>query len=401
MNEDKKIMLLDGYSYRTLACVRSFGKRGINFVVGGESRYDISLFSKYCKEKFIYTDPGVNISDFISDINYNIRNFKINIVLPTSEKAILAFDRNREKINGDLLIPKTEEIKMLFSKSNTLNIAKKLGVLTPKTFFLNDENINKIIKKIDFPAVIKAECSENVMGNKIVKGGNTSYVYNGRDLLDEYYKRSRRTPNLIVQEFIDGFGIGVSGIFKNGKAIALFGHRRIREKNPLGGPSALAESISIDKNLLESTKKIIGKIGYTGPAMVEYKVDRNTNTPYLMEINGRFWGSILLPLAAGIDLPYIWWKVINDMEVKLEETKYKAGIRGRYLLGDTKSLLYTLKGRPKNWQGYFPTRREALEDYILSYFDNKTANLMLYKPDIKPFFGQLLGIFKDIVKSYS
>ena len=76
MNENKKIMLLDGYSYRTLACVRSFGKRSMNFVVGGESIYDISLFSKYCKEKFIYTDPSVNILDFISDINYNIQKFK-------------------------------------------------------------------------------------------------------------------------------------------------------------------------------------------------------------------------------------------------------------------------------------------------------------------------------------
>jgi len=401
MNDKTKIMLLDGYSSRTLACVRSFGRKGIKFVVGAESICDISLFSKYCKEKFIYPDPRISISNFISTINYNIQKFNVNILLPTSEKAILAFDSNREKINCELLIPKTKEINIMFSKYNTLNIAKQLGVLSPKTFLLNDKNIDSIIKKIVFPAIIKAECSENIRGNKIIKGGGTSYVYNEQDLLDEYQKRRRVIQNLIVQEFIDGFGVGISGIFKNGKDIALFGHKRIRESNPKGGPSALAESISIDENLLKSTKKIIAKIGYTGPAMVEYRIDRNTNSAYLMEINGRFWGSILLPLALGLDLPYIWWKTINGMEIRSEEIEYKVGVRGRYLLGDTKSLFYSLKGKSNNWQGSFPTRKEALEDYISSFFDRKTIHLMLNGRDIKPIFGQFLGIFKDLIKSHS
>lgn len=384
-------MLLDGYSYRTLACVRSLGKRGINFVVGGESKYDLSLFSKYSKEKFTYTSPRLDILDFISDINSNIHKFDAGLVFPTSEAAILACDKHRKEINEKLLIPKREEIKIMFSKKNTLNLAKTLGVTIPTTFFLTNENPDEIIKKINFPVIIKAESSEKLKGNRIVKGGGTSYIFNRGQLLNEYQKRIKHTPTLLIQEFIAGFGVGVSGIFKNGKPIVLFGHKRIREKNPFGGPSALAESISIDKELLESTKRIMEKIGYTGPAMVEYKVDRNTKIPYLMEINGRFWGSILVPLAAGLDLPYIWWKVINNMKVEPEETKYKVGIRGRYLLGDTKSLFLTLKGKPENWPGFFPSRMEALKEYILSFLDKKTKNLLLCKDDIKPFLGRIIA----------
>jgi len=390
MNENRKMMFLDGYSYRTLACVRSFGKRGINFVVGGESKYDLSLFSKYSKEKFTYTSPAINISNFITDINYNIQKFDSYLIFPTSEAAILTCDKHRKEIDGKLLIPKSEEIKIMFSKKNTLKLANALGVNIPTTFFLNDENIAEIIEKISFPTIIKAESSVNIKENKIVTREGTSYIFNKRQLLKEYRKRSKHSSTLLVQEFIDGFGVGISGIFKNGKPIALFGHKRIREKNPLGGPSALAESISIDKELLDSTKRIMGKIGCTGPAMVEYKVDRNTKIPYLMEINGRFWGSILLPLAAGLDLPYIWWKVINNMEVEPEETKYKTGIRGRYLLGYTKSLLLTLKGKPKGWPGFFPSRMEVLNEYLLSFFDKKTKNLLLCKGDVKPFIGRII-----------
>jgi len=37
--------------------------------------------------------------------------------------------------------------------------------------------------------------------------------------------------------------------------------------------------------------------------MVEYKIDSASGTPYLMEINGRFWGSVQLAIDAGVDFP--------------------------------------------------------------------------------------------------
>ena len=40
-------------------------------------------------------------------------------------------------------------------------------------------------------------------------------------------------------------------------------------------------------------------------AMVEYKLDAATGTAYLMEINGRFWGSLQLAIDAGVDFPLL------------------------------------------------------------------------------------------------
>ena len=39
--------------------------------------------------------------------------------------------------------------------------------------------------------------------------------------------------------------------------------------------------------------------------MMEYKQDRRTGTPLLMEVNGRFWGSLQLAIDAGVDFPYL------------------------------------------------------------------------------------------------
>ena len=40
--------------------------------------------------------------------------------------------------------------------------------------------------------------------------------------------------------------------------------------------------------------------------MVEFKHDERDGVPKLMEINGRFWGSLQLAIDAGVDFPRCW-----------------------------------------------------------------------------------------------
>src|ERR1700723_1993445 len=79
-----KVLLLDGYSTRTLACVRSWGKKGIAFAVGGETRWDMSLSSRYAKETFVYTSPKRDAGRFIEDATRYCREFRADCIFPTS-----------------------------------------------------------------------------------------------------------------------------------------------------------------------------------------------------------------------------------------------------------------------------------------------------------------------------
>ena len=124
--------------------------------------------------------------------------------------------------------------------------------------------------------------------------------------------------------------------------------------------------------------------------MVEYKVDRRTGDAYLMEINGRLWGSILLATLAGLDLPYLYWKMLNGIEIQEEEKRYRTGIRGRYLVGDTKCLLLCLKGKPEYWPGEIASRMTALKAYGASFLDPHTRELILTTDDPMPFLGRLI-----------
>lgn len=386
-----KVLLLDAYSTRTLACVRSWGRRGVPFAVGGETRWDMSLLSRYSRETFVYTSPKRNLSKFIREVNQYCRKFGADCVFPTSEAAIIACNRYRNELECIPIIPGEQEINSVFSKTNTLKLARSLGIPIPKTVFVTDRHLPELDAiTLAFPLALKSESSEVLANNKTQTSGKTAVVFSKSELESECKSRLAMGQSVLVQEFIDGYGVGISGLFNEGRPVALIGHRRLRESTPWGGPSALAETIEIDSQLLNATASLMKQIGFTGPAMVEYKVDHRSGQPYLMEINGRFWGSVLLAIAAGQDLPFLYWEMLNGMDIRPEETVFRVGVRGRYIVGDTKSLFLSLKGAPKRWKGQVTTRGSALRSYIGSFFDRRTAELILTPDDPMPFLGRLI-----------
>ena len=386
-----KVLLLDAYSTRTLACVRSWGKKGIPFAVGGETRWDMSLLSRYSRETFIYTSPKRDLSKFIQEVNQNCRKFGADSVFPTSEAAIMACSRYRNELACIPIVPREQEIQAAFSKVNTLKVAQSLGIAIPKTIFVTDSHLQGLDAiALNFPVAIKSESSEVLGRNTTRTSSKTAVVFSNSELEDECMSRLAIGQCVLVQEFIDGYGVGISGLFDEGRPVALIGHRRLRESTPWGGPSALAETIEIDSQLLNATTSLMKQLAFNGPAMVEYKIDHRSGQPYLMEINGRFWGSVLLAIAAGQDLPYLYWKMLNGMEIRPEEKTYRVGVRGRYLVGDTKCLFLSLKGAPKRWKGQLTKRGAALRSYIGSFFDRQTAELILTRDDPMPFLGRLI-----------
>jgi hypothetical protein len=114
---------------------------------------------------------------------------------------------------------------------------------------------------------------------------------------------------LLAQEFIPSAGgIGVSFLMKDGVARASFTHRRLLEFPETGGPSLVRESCH--NQIAESAaQELLGALKWNGVAMVEFRIDSRTGKPVLMEINPRFWGSLPLAIACGVDFP----KLLCDM----------------------------------------------------------------------------------------
>jgi len=153
----RRVLLLDGYSTRTLACVRSWGRRGIEFVVGGETRVDMSLFSRYTKQKCVYTSPKRDLSKFIAEVNAHCLHFDVDHIFPTSEAAIMACSDRESELVATPIIPRRGEIETAFSKIKTLRIAQSLGIPVPKTLYLTGADTRSYDAKVSGRGQVRIE----------------------------------------------------------------------------------------------------------------------------------------------------------------------------------------------------------------------------------------------------
>jgi predicted ATP-grasp superfamily ATP-dependent carboligase len=77
--------------------------------------------------------------------------------------------------------------------------------------------------------------------------------------------------------------------------------------------------------------RLLQSLKWHGVAMVEFKVDPRDNEPKLMELNPRFWGSLALAIHAGVDFPYLLYRMAMGKEFA-PVVDYTVGVRCRWLL---------------------------------------------------------------------
>jgi predicted ATP-grasp superfamily ATP-dependent carboligase len=149
---------------------------------------------------------------------------------------------------------------------------------------------------------------------------------------------------------------------------AAFCHRRLREKPPWGGVSVYRESMPFDSEIVNKSYRLLQTFGWQGPAMVEFKVDNRDGQLKLMEVNGRFWGSLQLALDAGMNFPLLYYRLAIG-ENAPAQFDYKAGVRSRWLLGDLDQLLIRWKhhGGQNGFSGYNESRLRASVDFMKFY----------------------------------
>jgi predicted ATP-grasp superfamily ATP-dependent carboligase len=107
----------------------------------------------------------------------------------------------------------------------------------------------------------------------------------------------------------------------------------------------LRESIALPKDMVEATLKLLQPVKWHGVAMVEFKIEKTTQRPMLIEINGRFWGSLQLAVDAGVNFPLLLLNMAMGKPATVPENGYRIGVKSRWLLGDLDQLIMRLTRR--------------------------------------------------------
>jgi len=385
-------IILDGHLQSALAAVRSLGQKGIKVVCGGPRKTAMSLFSRYCGETFVYTPAGQDKEKFIADLLNILKNLKEKaVIFSFSDETFLSVSQKREKIEpyAELLLSNKESVDVAFNKEKTLRLAKENGIPIPETHFVSRiEEAEGLAPKLTYPLIIKPRQSYAWKEGEGILG-TTVYINSPEKLIEEHESLAAKMgESPLIQELIGGEEFGIFGLFEHGQPLALFAHKRIRSISPLGGASCLRESIKMPPEMKEYSLRLLKVLQWHGPAMVEFKVDEKDKLPKLMEINGRFWGSLPLAIYAGIDFPYLYYQMAEGKNIGTNFS-YKENIKSRHLLADCKNLFSVLLDKGKIDGIKYPDKAETIANFF-KFFEKDLYYDVESLSDAKPFFMEIV-----------
>lgn len=353
-------ILLDGETKGALAAARELAAAGVRVVVGSEYRFAPAGYSRAVAKRFTYPSPKASQRDFVAALKAAATRLpEPPVVLVFSDATYLtlaAFADELTQVSRFVVAPEVARA-IVFDKGKTAELAHSLSIPTmPELTALPTE----------FPVVVKPRTSVSWQsGEGVFATATMVFDQKGFERVSEAIVRTSGAPAL-VQRLVYGPEYGVELLSKDGAVILSYVHHRVRSLSPRGGAATVKEEWSAPQ--AETIKAyaiaLAQSLAWTGPLMVEFKYDLETSTYRLMELNGRFWGSLPLPLAAGVPFARAYVELVTGVDLKssaLARTKVK---RTQHLLGDLKWLLLVWLAHDRLRATLYPSRFKATIDFI-------------------------------------
>ncbi|HET7207540.1 MAG TPA: ATP-grasp domain-containing protein [Terriglobales bacterium] len=387
---NRAVLVLGSVPRVTTAIARSLSPHSIPVDVAAFSPVEPRIPSRTIRHFWRIPDPDSNSAEFLDSLRNIIQANGHDMLIPVNDVAMTAIVDHCDNLRELLYVacPPAAIARRVLDKTVTMEIARAFGIRVPQSKIVsNSAEISTVAGQLGFPLVLKPAIKERAEEFK------TRLVANP-EALGHLFPEPRQFPSpILVQEYCAGNGVGIELLMHNGQSVAAFQHRRIKEYPHGGGVAVIAVAEALDQKLLESSLSLLRALDWEGVAMVEFKIGKEA---VLMEVNGRFWGTISLPIMAGIDFPLYLWKIAHDDQPHVP-AMYRVGTRWRWSAGYIRrfrGLLSSAIRQASAREKLMRDVKEAFHDFGLSTKDS------LWKfSDPAPAVSESLGTAWEMVVS--
>jgi predicted ATP-grasp superfamily ATP-dependent carboligase len=333
----------------SIGVIRSLGRAGYPVHACSERADALGFRSNYTTAQTVC--PGYDSKDFVPWLRKYICEHNIRAIV-ASEGMLLALRSYYDEFSR--LFPLSRCADTVYAGMSKFDLFRSLQensglqLRTPPTMLIDDPArippLNELTR-LGLPLYVKADAvyARNCNSDSAVQRCDSAVAAQ-----ETVRKFSTEYSRLLVQGYVPGQGVGAFFLIWNGKLIAEFMHRRVHEVPHTGGVSSLRESWFHPAVRSDALKKM-KSLNWEGVAMMEYRWHSETDSFYLMEMNGRFWGSIHLALYAGVDFPRLLLDAFHGKVQQLED-HYPRNLYCRYTVPKEFEYVWSrLKGRDLSW----------------------------------------------------
>jgi D-aspartate ligase len=315
----------------------------------------IGKFSRYV-QKCYKSPPLTGIEAFTTfleqlAIDKNLKNW---VVYPTSDEAVYILSKYKERLSRHYLIPTPawEITKYAYDKKLTCQLAERIDVPIPKTFFF--ENVEHLAgANLNFPVVLKPSIKDKFFPTTKLK----AIQANDKGELLQFYKYMASIideSEVIVQELIEGGANNLysfCSLFGDGQVKAKVTAKRQRQ-HPMDFGRATTFAYTCDiPELEELSARILKEMNYYGLSEVEFMYDDNDKTYKLLEINARTWGWHTLGSKAGVNFSELLFMDMNHQAFCVNG--FEEGVKWIRMLTDVPVVISEILKKRLKLSDYF------------------------------------------------
>ncbi len=292
-----KVFLFDYLSRHAQAIIYSLKRQGYQVVIGANRipGYHFGV------NEFLIWDGKVD------SLIKLLRTQDIQIVIPISIGSFRFCSEHKSHFSAagiKMLVSEFPIWLRLYNKAQTYKVAACYGIPVPRSIAISRTNYREQIAAADlaFKLVIKGT---EEGGSRFVRYANS--LEDCEPIFRDFLGQDPQVfeKGVIAQEYIQGTGCAYFCLADRGEILAEFGHRRIHQNPPTGGVSTCCASFRNEK-MFEYGRELVQNERYSGPCMIEFKHQEQTNRFVLIEVNPKFWGSSLLPIVCGLNFPVLY-----------------------------------------------------------------------------------------------
>lgn len=302
-------VLLLGHSLHVVRCLGRVA--GIRLHVLGDYRLAPARFSRYVRSFRVY-DPWDD-ERAVERVRWAVEESGAEMVLPSTALAadgdgvgastahVRFVSEHRDALSRFVTvapIPAPKVIDVVSDKWLLAEFLARHGLGQPPTVLATaDAAFELKLSGLAFPALLKPRLD-------LADGRGIRRFESAEQLRAFLEKNPKHSGGYVVQSFVRGHDVCCSVLCREGKILAYTVQRaHIPSRRPYS-PAAIIEFVE-DEQALDLVAGLVAALGYSGVAHIDMRRDEESGRVGVLEVNARYWGSLLGSLSAGVNFPHL------------------------------------------------------------------------------------------------
>ena len=222
----------------------------------------------------------------------------VNVILPIGEAAVRAFSELAPTPNDPIAVapsPRPATFDLAVDKLRLAQFCSSIGVNVPMTLPLS-ELLKSESNPLPFPLLLKKR-----------RGSFGRHVHRieSRDELLQFIRHHEIEPtDYLCQSFVNGIDVDASILCEKGTIRAYTLQRAHVQSSREFEPPAAVEFF-LDDRILDQVEHLARSLEWNGIAHIDMRYEPGTKRLNIIELNARYWGSLLGSLSMGVNFPYL------------------------------------------------------------------------------------------------